>query len=215
MRFYYEGRIDELKDYPIGMNLVMVCDKDTQKLVRSLHKIDKSCRWMGFWLAGGWFYNITESGSFLNNYFAWLVYEYNDLEEKLLSGNYDILEDEYDIPHILYVLANPIKNGNWFTGEQLLIKYLKKASLETAKDIEDILRKFERWLKYYDKNSDKMIIKYMAIESGNALSSGSSDLIDKYNNYVVESAVDNIDEEELYGAIEYFPYTSEDEPAWD
>lgn len=190
IRFYNRHKVEKLKEYPIGMNLGLVDDADTQKFIKSLYdKEGKICRWVGFWLAGKWFYNDYEPYMLVlfENYTEWKAYFYQNAELKLINGDFNILEDDYDIPHILYVLNREKKendNGSTSLGEKLFRNYLHNKDLSSPYAIQLLIDSVERCYIRYNLYAEKMIITCIAEESNYMISAGSSNIDLDYNDCV-------------------------------
>lgn len=190
MRFYNIHKVNELKEYPIGMNLGLVNDADTQELIKSLYDIQgKKCRWVGSWLAGKWFYNESEPYRFIlhENNTKWDDYLFQDAELKLIKGDFNILNDDYDIPHIIYVMkkTKPISDSNFSDiGEKLLRNYLHNKNLSSPNDIKLLIDSIKHCYIHYNLFSEQKIITCIAEESNYMISSGSSNLDVKYNDYI-------------------------------
>ena len=84
--------------------------------------MEEDCRWVGIHLAGLWLLNIKRDAINLPEFSQWVYYPNHDMEEKLIQGDYDILNSEYGIPHICYVMRQNIEkySGPYeYAGEAL------------------------------------------------------------------------------------------------
>ena len=114
---------------------------------------------------------------------------------KLIQGDYDILDSEYGIPHICYVMRQSLKTNNIrsdkFAGEKLLKEYLKREPIDMAWDLDNLLWEFERCLKQPNMELEEKIFTCIAVETKFTLSSGSTSFDKRYNELVLNKIHEN------------------------
>jgi hypothetical protein len=192
--FFDLGKEDLLDELSQGVNLGMIEDRETQRLIKTLYENGKRvCQWTGMNFNLHYLYNH-EMGS--EDYYyrytmslgrAHFPSDYFDAEVRLISGDYNISECRYDILHICYIINRQDETGICNVWPDLLKEYIKGIKLDSVNEIRNVLDIFECHLinTEYGPTND-IIFKEIGIASHYKESMGYTKFSNDYNSYVKE-----------------------------